>query len=533
MSTLCKISHCGEFVAVVTGPELQVHSVAKTTRTKTFHIDRIVQLHCTNSGEIVSRDADAKVHLLEWEPLVSGARSTKVAAYVTQDNFHLLMVFDLAEEMPVIIEQDSVGVAHFQWIPLRSAVAESAYSNAVQLAVFLNYGLELRVYSLDCTHVLFAVPKPFIARLAVRPLPLTMWTALALPYYDKNLASRSILASQNATYPVLLQFLNEGAVSTLAALLPLDFLPSSSAGLAWSQSGKWLLCFDDKEVLAGFKLRIFNLLAVHDKPTASLVAHPAQRTMEFTHNDLDGAKDWLSDWGSVADTEYVLAVPSITDGVVKIKGYDITHMAPTPLHTLQLDGELWLQTADFLRKVRYHRMAYLPKEKCRWSELYSFGQYHVLKGDQYVAIARSSYVTQLKFELVTVLAAALTFLKPFKLANDRFVLAFADHVAVLTSAGFEVIATSKYLFKSVEVFERDDDTVVVVVENTPGGPTWRQIHHGTPHIDESNMEIMKRFQYIEDSSKVVNLLKEVELTQKVTPASDVTDTFQQNKRRRA
>lgn len=544
----CETSQCGKFIAVVINSELQIHSLTELNDPIIYYIDRILRTHYQTSGySIRRRYGDFKVHQLEWELLAGNSDSTKIAAYVTDSLLHLIMVFDLAERNPIIMEQDPIGVARFQWIPPPQEAAtdekSGAYTNSTQLAVFMNHGLELRVYSLECTHVLFTIPKPFVSELILRPKPLRMWSVLALPYYAKNLTSRSILSNNVlSTSPVLHHFYNHGNTSVLMALLPLSFLPSSSAKFSWSEKGKWLLCFDDRENMYGYTVRIFNLLAIHDKYTRSPAQHIAQSTIEFK-GSLDGQRSTaasktseprcLSAWGNIDESEFILAISSGLDAV-PVKIFDITHAAALPAVTLNFsDGVSWSQTTDFQKNVRYRRMFH-ASPSLRWTSLVSFGPHHVLSSSDWIVILHALFKSHVAVEVVCSISASLRFLKAHKLRTGRFVLAFADHVAVQSPNAVEVIATSRYQFKSANVYETSSKAVVVVVEETPSGPVWRLVTHTLDKRTDKTLGLIGQTEYSEDSSKVMKLIKDAHRSDLGLrrDTREATDTFQTSKRRK-
>lgn len=504
------VSGCGTYIGLVTGQEVQIHMVAPPSLLRKYNVAQILQKHKRNNGYSTGK-VSLEIQHLVWE-LAEKDTATKVAVYVHDATLHAILVFDLAENDPVIIEQDPLGVERFEWI---RGNGEGAYKNCTQIAVFLKYSLELRVYSLDSTYVQFIIPKPALKRLAFRR-DNKVWSIVLAPYYDKNLVSRSIL-SELANSPVILHFYNEGSTSRLLAALTLDFAPSHAASMLWSPSGKWLLLFDDADSISGYSLKVFNSLGIHTKKVKDLGNHKAQPTVAAKHHE---GSHWLLLWVQMEELEHVVALPANVEQRLIVRVHGVTNLA---FFTAEADlGAAWIYTNG-----KYRRGA--ASFSGKWKNALEFGSTVVLASDHLVAIleAKSDGVT-LRLETRAVISAPQTYLSAHQLSSGM-VLVFSDHVALYTSNTVEVKATSRFEFKGARVVLN----AITVVENTPNGPVWRRIKLQMEDNDDSNLQIMRKYQYLEDNSKVVNLMRDVQHNEwSGKRKDDVTDTFQLNSKRR-
>lgn len=497
------VSGCGSYIALMAGNDLQIHTVSPPSLLRRFNVTKSLQKHITNHG-VQGSHSKFEVVQMEWE-ITKDRKATKIAVYAASLGFHALLLLDLKEDDPVIIEQDPIGVDSFQWL---MGSAGGAYKNCTQLAVFVKYSLELRVYSLDCTHVLFSVPKP-LSGVLTRP-DSKIWSVVLAPYGGKH---HRLMDNRS---PVLLHFYNEGSTSMLLASLRLEFLDLALA--EWSPLGKWLSVFDAG--LAGYSLKIFNSLGIHTKPVEELILHTAQATIETRY---DKGSDWLSLWTKVDSNEFILVFGEESSKNLNIRVHGITLLASTAIRVL-------LDLAWVYSGGKYRRALASPRGK--WKHTYVFGSTVILGTDHYLVILEAqSNSPQLSFEVKACLSSPLTFLSAHSLPNYN-VIVFSDHIAIInvTQESIEVKATSRYQFKQALVLQRE--AKITVVEETPSGPIWRQFGLREDN-DDSNLQIMRNYHYLEENSKVVNLMKDVqhnEWGQK--RKEDVTDTFQMNSKRR-
>lgn len=534
------VSGCGTYIASVANAELQVHALLPSRLYKKYNINTCVSHHCricnypksSFKSNFKSKD-QPEVRLVEWE-IPADLECGKLAAYVVYGNLHVVFVFDFSEELPAVIEVDSDGISSLQWI--HGAGGNGAYSNSTQLAIFLTWGTHVRVYSLDCTLVQFSIPKPVYNEILPRPDTSHIWTVIASPYHEKNSSLRSSLTDSARLSSSILHFYSDGSTSKLLANLSLSYVPNDTSRFAWSPSGKWLMYFDDSECLVGYTLKIYNLFGVHSKPTGSLTTHGAQATLQYSGGSKDYVANWVSAWGLVGNTEFVAVVSGNASTTIKLKAYAISEASSTkPLSVDIRRGQNWIYKAAGNTTGSYQENNGPITPKGIWGKFECLGDKLLLASDNTVALLRVQIALPLHFEAKLTITNTLPLLKAHILSNQDILLVFADHVAVLTEFGVRVLATSRYKFETVHFNSQDEGVTMTLVEESPSGPIWRQVQYNgaVEAKDDSNAEILKQLDSLEENSKVVKLMRDAQSTEwgKRTK-EDITDTFQFNSKRR-
>lgn len=539
------VSGCASYIALVAGAEIQIHQLHPANLLRSYDLVQCFEFHRENRPNTHTPHpidpTTPEVALIEWET-PAGDRCTKVAVYAHVHDLHAVLILDLSQDSPIVIEQDPLGVQALQWVPPRPhpSPVTGAYTGCTQICVFSTFGLEMRLYSLDCTHVLFTVPKPLHNRIFMRPSSSDLWSVVAAPYHEKNLAQRSILAHSTSLAPVLVHFYNEGSVSKVLAALTLDSVPA--AEFDWSQSGKWLLCFDS--ALGKFNLRVLNLLAIHNLPVKTVTRHKAQATASHTYSGVPITNcDWVCSWIAINGSDYAVALTSDSDHTLTTRAYDISHMAVSRTSSLLLDSEpVWMLTHTGSKPI-YKRVFRNPSLSLnKWRVAFSTGNHILVVTEHLAVLLVAKKDCPISFEVELLVLALLKFLTAQLLSNGRLLVVFSDHAAVQTSSGFEVLATSRYLFTEAHITKKKDPgtefltaleiVAVSLVEQTASGPVWRQINHHLENegiADDSNLEIMRKFHYMEESSKVVHLIHDVqhnEWGQGKRALQEPTDTFE-------
>ncbi|GEQ72875.1 hypothetical protein JCM33374_g6563 [Metschnikowia sp. JCM 33374] len=479
------ISKCGLYVAVATGHDFHVHSLRPTSDpsfTPSIHYDlsRIFFKH-KKLESWASFKPNIIVSIIEWEHL-NTPQSTKVAVYSSNDELNLILIFDLAEEHPIVIEADSFGVERLQWLPIYSS-EKSAYVNSTLLAVFTKLGLELKVYSVIHTHVLISVPKPLIGEVYVRPGNSGIWSVIVSPYYEKNSSQKQIRDDVTSSLPALLHFHTDGISCSLLAALKLDFDPSVQAKFTWSHSGKWISYFDTFHSLNTHKLSVFNILGIHDKVVKHTTCHVSQatRTLDYKADSLESRLAGLtpkSIWGHIDSVEYIVVIPTSTKNTLSIRVSDISNSVKSQMHDADLDsGQIW-QVSRLEKAVNYRRVNRLPHiQSFSWSKSMSFGSCHLIAAENCVIIFKSHFNGTLAFEIVATIIVDSHLLDAIELSNECHALIFADHIVLHTPAGMEVIASSHMQYSDVKLIENTDVLKISVIETTSGGLSWKQHDH--------------------------------------------------------
>lgn len=516
------LSDCGHYVSHAEEAVITIHRILPAFQLRRYNCDRDVQKHL---GLPFSSDRIVKIESLSWESVSAHNKSTKIAVSVSSKEFNAVLIYDItATRDPVIIELQS-ALANISWI-LGAPEEGSAYKNCTQLVLFDEYGLLASVYSLDCTRVLFDVPKPMILRVLNRPEHPGFWSLLLTFYYDKNLTSRSILTDlQSDSHPCLLHFRNNGSISAPLASLELDHLPSPSAQITWDPTGNWLCFFDSGESLFGYTLRIYNSLGVYKRPLSLLESHLALPAIYSTYNK---GISWTFSWLKIEDLLFLAAIPSRSGKKLDFRIHGVSYLAhcyQAAVHLSKSDA-IWVYE-DFNGEVSYRRTDALPEAEFEWKTIKDHGSYLVLATGNVVAILRrNSQGPLVKFEPEAYISSLQV--RDIQFYKNSIIFLFQDHVAIYEDESLSIVATSGYSLISMKVTENLGARVITIVEQTPQGPTWRQV--GQSGTDDSIL-ILNNLSYSEESSKVMKLMKEVQNNTRPRFTDD-TDTFKLSFKRR-
>lgn len=240
------VSLCHKYIARLKHEEnkLEILNLPTSTIYRSYNIQTLTRLFSQ-----INHTSSYVVSQLQWEHILPDSVSTKLAVVI--DNLHIAMIIDFRNEdvEPIFIKQPrNEGIESIEWIPPPSLEKDlGAYTNSRQLLIFSKHNLAARVFSLDCTHVLFTIYKP-------------MSSFLIRPSHDNRFWS--ILAStlEYNKPPILYHFYNEGSVSVLIKLIKLPNTLTTEPKLSWSGKGTWLQVFSDHETIFGYNLLIYNIL---------------------------------------------------------------------------------------------------------------------------------------------------------------------------------------------------------------------------------------------------------------------------------
>lgn len=548
-------------MAVASGNDFYIHSINPSLDTDISPIHHDLTGIFFKHRKLTSRAGykpKISTSIIQWEYLNS-VKSSKVAICASDGILHLVLIFSLDGEHPVVIEADFYGVERLQWLSLYPEVI-SAYSNCTFLAVFTKFGLELRVYSLTHTHMLFSVPKPLINEMFIRPGDSGVFSVITSPYQEKNALQKDILDDPTALWPSLLQFYSrDGLPCSLLASLKLDFDPSPQAQFSWSLSGKWLMYFDTYHSLNAPKLSVFNILGIHDQPIEDAAQHVAQPTRkldfkpESDEAHIFGLRPSFM-WGHLQSVDYILVVPTSTKEILHIRVSDLYNMYKSEIIELDLNaGPIWRLLIYSANEHRYKRSNHLPNlSALNWSKTISFGSSHLVATDNCTVIFKSLFSDQLNFKITAVIFSSLALLETKELSNGSHILAFTDHIALLTPAGLDVIYSSATKYSQVKFVEEEDELKISIVETSTStsGMKWTQISHNLKNRKTTSLTLnsaengtqddetnLKRsiFNYTKGAGKVERFLHKVHTgvsSDSSGLAEEITDTFQAQKRRR-
>lgn len=200
---------------------------------------------------------DVIIDKIRWEHVLQDT-STKVALLII--NYGIVAIYDIFNESdPVIIQQDTTeGLEDFYWIrPVKEQLTrtEGSYNNSIQLLVYTKNNLIVKLYSLDCSQVVWKFYKPISTEPLFNSDNSNLWLLV--------LHSRSAAISDQD--PVIYHFYNDGSVSKLLYRFKLSSGLFDQFELSWSMSGKWLIYFNLVDPLFGFVVLVFNCLGVNQR----------------------------------------------------------------------------------------------------------------------------------------------------------------------------------------------------------------------------------------------------------------------------
>lgn len=593
-------SQCGNFIAVVVPKSsiLDIYRVSsKVNRLhRTYDLGQLVRKHISKYIEdfagVIGMLLD--ISIIRWESLLIGLSSSKFG--IVLEKLSMLLIFDIRENSdPIVIHQtNNEGIDDFQWIPPTEKDIENkedepgAYTNSKQLLIFTKHKLQVKLFSLDCTHMLWKIDKPISNEILVRPgLKNTIW----------SLVVNSVLPITSDAAPVIYHFYNEGSVSNL--LYKFKFSANSLHTMVnWSDSGKWLCNLNTIDSLFGFDLQIYNSLGVYRNPfnqvselpvgdaiinlnylNKGIIDHPQENSLISF-----GSLDYLSQWIQIApnNAEYLLiASTKHTDDsckveliLVSIKSFGIINRSlipDTPIYNV------WKQFRDpSTRTIRYRRTlntALILKSNCRLKTFLvvntKTANWACLQVEDVILLYKifvedgSSVDRNASYNLeaaINVTSKVLS-LKLFKTEGEdvKFLITTEDHIATyeFSKQSLEVLLPTSIPTKirDVFIFSNSKATELMVIYDRIEHINWQIILYASiikdvPQIndDDSNFSLMKKFQYHEDNTKVVGLMKDVQHSEwgqglrikrnrfnynrpsLTENTDDVTDTFNLQKR---
>lgn len=594
-------SQCGNFVAVIVPKSsiLDIYSVSRTANRlyRTYDLGQLIRQHIRRNIEehigIIGHTLD--ISIIRWERVLPGLSSSKLG--LVFEKLSMLLIFDIREKLdPIVIHQtNNEGIEDFQWVPPTENDTEDksdkpgAYTNCKQLVVFTKHRLQVKLFSLDCTHMLWKIDRPISDEILVRPgLNNTIW----------SLVVNSGLPVSSDAAPVIYHFYNEGSISSL--LYKFKFSTNASHTLVnWSGSGKWLCNLNSIDCLFGFDLQIYNSLGVYRNPFNHISDVPVGDpiiTLDYLNKGVIdhqqgnslisyGSVEYLSQWIQIAanNTEYLLIASTIhiEDSckieliLVSIKSFGIINRSLVPDAPVY---NVWKQFHDpSTRTIRYRKTlnkTLLLKSSCKLKnflvENTKTVNWACLQVEDIILLYKifvedaTSVNKNVIYELETAIHvnSKVLSLNLFKTGNEevKFLIITEDHIAAYDFAkhSLEVLYpnTIPTKIRDVFVFQKNQTTELLIVYERIEHINWQIITHAnktedvgqTANEDDSNFSIIKRFQYQEDNSKVMGLMKDVQhsewgqgqrikrnrfnhnrpsLTENI---DDVTDTFNLQKR---
>lgn len=565
--SITTVSPCGTYIARVSSIEasLEIFRVPENPNAAVKDLYRSYGLNQEIENYVGKQKDRIRITQLKWEEL-DEATSTADKIALVIETYSLLLIYDIRKSTePIVIEQSpEEGIEDFQWIPppigeKKQNEEVGAYTNSKQIALYTKNRLELKVYSVDCTHILFTIPKPVSLKPIIRPnLNNQIWSVIAEPYLEKNTNVMKVALAD--TKPIIYHFYNSGLQSQVLYQfrLPTQYLTLPS--ISWSPSSKWFMYFG--EPLFGYSLQVYNLMGINHKSTKAFdhVGHAMLQLDWATENIQDhpvyfGSIKYISRWIKANESEKIdesiIISTKTEDGkieimIVSMESFKITchwTLPDTPIENL------WSQNND----TKYRKIFPLTPITLQDNKLHDV--FTDAKGlvlfqfDFFIYIYKTTKGAKIEIEwqLVDVIQTQARILNiDYKEHNDqrKIFITTEDHIAVYDEITRLVrcIHTNKHKIKDVFIFQTGEKVKFIITDNTSSFPGSSVAHWhmtlftieteksnvadnikdfdrlndgsstivSTNYEDDSNAEIMKKYQYKEDDSRVVGLMRDVQ-----------------------
>lgn len=537
MTTIVKPSRCGSYVAKASlaAGSVDVFYLDGADRIyRTYDLVRVV-------GGYRGRRTEVLVVQMEW------AEDEKIAVLVEEAEEtlgpELLLVLELIEDRAPIIFDQSEGIDSFEWIPCtrESAVAtgvpadiedsrlEGAYSGNIQLAVFTKLRLQLNIYSLDCSHILFTIPKP-ISLILSHPTS-NIWSILVQPYFGKN---SNVMARANAdNNPILLHFHSQGSISRLIYRLRLPMSPLTVPQLSWSPSGHWLLYFNENDSLFGYDLQVFNSLGIYKKSIipdtdAVVSADTVFKLSCLTDGIVDdvtssslvsfGSSKYFSKWLTLDNLECLLICNRNND----YSGLEFTVISTTSFKIVQRGLLLGTDITSVWRihDKKSYRSVLVPKLRLdEYNEVVDVLMMREFVGFQFnslLLVYKVLYDTGVEWEFITAVNTNSGIIAVDSLVVDEelhVVITTKNHIlAYNVDQKYLRVIPSQHRIKSSQIVQVNDQVKLILTDDLTQSSLnhWHVVQYSDNGSDDSNAQIMKQYEYKEDDAKVVNLMNDVQ-----------------------
>ncbi|EMG46786.1 hypothetical protein SBY92_005310 [Candida maltosa Xu316] len=483
------ISECGNYIAKYNSQDhiLEVNNILNSEIFRSYNLKSIIQSHIQ-----IKPSVPLSVTQLQWESIRPNSVSTKIGIVIT--NLSLLVVLNLGEEasQPIFIKQSQQdGIESFEWIPPALHEKDTgAYQNSRQLIVYTKLRLSAKVYSLDCTHVLFTIFKP-ISSLIICP--------------EKNNKYWSIVANtlKYNSLPRLYHFYNEGSVSVLILQIKLPQSVTTSSEIEWSPSGTWLRFFDDKELVLGYNMLIYNLFgAVNENNNIEPLIDVESIDDDVTNTDgisFHGSS-FEASWLTSSLNEEFTTIANLQNRELEIQIVSMNLLRTVKIIKFDITGNQgWVETNNRFVSKKID----LP-ENLEITKTFHHGvNYYICINNRYLfhyILESIDDSINLKFKGVIQTSSAIV---DCCFKNDQQIIITNERVYHVSSEDFKPNIISN-AYGTIKYFKCFDDKVIIV-NDTNQRTNWSII----------NLNISKKRRLIENTSILMD---------------EVTDTFEPRKR---
>ncbi|KAK6465526.1 hypothetical protein DFJ63DRAFT_24028 [Scheffersomyces coipomensis] len=348
--SLSVLSPCHKYIATVSenSKTLQIHLLDSQNLHRSYDISNHLKNHLIRNGiESFPKVQVLKFSQLTWEEIIPGSDSTKIGVVI--DNYAILLIFDIRssddKSSPIIIQQSkSDEIESFQWIPPPTDDVDNdsgGYVNSKQFVVFTKMKLHMKLYSVDCTHILFTVLKPILNEISVHPHKHNRyWSIIATP------------VEYNAP-TLLFHFYNEGSISSLLQTHKLPSSLISTPSIKWSVSGNWFSLLDANTNLFGVDLDAFGFV-IGFEPNRTTKLDPVL-SIQYSNEEVSqkdgklelGNTDYLQSWFQTeSGCEYILVASVNENDDITILIFSISLLRLIHKEVIKSDKNGWVQVAE-------------------------------------------------------------------------------------------------------------------------------------------------------------------------------------------
>lgn len=492
------VSDCCKFIARISDTVLEIIDLSHSTTFRSYDLYDTVEKYL----QIKLRQKPIFTHL-QWEKVIPGSDSSKIGVIV--DNVPLLIIFDFTnmEAEPIFIKQPrQEGIEYFEWIPPVSQEKEiGAYKNSCQLIVYSKLNLNAKVYSLDCTHILFTIYKP-ISSLIIRPA------------HDNRFWSIFANTLEYNVPPILYHFYNEGSISVLIQHIKLPQPISTAPVIKWSPSGSWLQLFNDIENIFGYHLMVFNLLGqiLNDKTIKPLIdvecmSEGYTTSREDGHISLSNCQ-FESNWLNLELGNEMIIITSVQERIMEFQLVSMSLLRIEKVIKLNINNtQGWIQTSNGFT----YRNITLPVHEEEWK----ISKISINNQDIFICINKSIIVhykisairsdVSIGFNYMIQTSSSITNLEMW---NDNLLIITEDevHLASGDASKPKRIFRTRGTIKLCSIRHNQ----MVIIHNTTQGTNWQVVE-----LEQSKQSPIKR----------KHLLGNISIM-----SDEVTDTFDNRKR---
>lgn len=555
-------SPCGSYLAIVNDDkrEIEIYTVENLVLYRKIDIKTAVLTHIQGNHSAI-REAELKVTQVAWEKILEKTKTTKIGILV--ENYALVVIIDIRDDMtsPIVLQQNQIdGICRFEWIPPVDTQESGAYENSRQIIIFCEHNLQAKVFSLDCTSILFTILKPAKSEIYVRPQHNnSIWCVVA---------HRLDYASSLLVYI----FYNTGSVSVPIHEFKVSHNMISDFEFEWSNSGKWLSILSTSESIFGFNLRIFNSLGMHeveqdensdlfstDRKALINIEWKPEGIEEDLSTSLISIKttNYVSKWLDVDDEEYLLVGSMVSNTemelvLISIKTLAVNNKSVIKVNTSQ-NNYLQILDRGIIKYMRYSNLNNMT---------FSLVLKNIIVVNNYILFdyGDSLLLSELKFHDNTAIINydsnmfvrfTLNILSYKCLKNRDIILVVTENdLALLDMRNFKIdsIFSSNSKIKDVALFQ--DNSIIGILQRDYSKreqdlKNWEFIKTSeiTQNPDKTQTKPIKTYENNDDTNKVLNLINDANRNDTIrlrrnrfslfnANTDEITDTFNLIKRQK-